>query len=582
MTLVAGIYSRHADHIIPDGVCATIQRALSRYPNEQTEYFRDDRCYLVKADVGAYVDPALLIDRVGISFMAGEPLLSSPGAARSRTADLVDLHADLSRNRLQALKRARGVFCVAHYEPESADLVLVTDKLGLRPMYYWLGERYVVFSTTIRVIQQVAQVPKVMDLRGVTETFCLDYPLSDRTPFASVKLLKSGEILRVRGEESSRQQYWRWDEIETSARPLADLAVEAYRVFGEAVALRSRNDTTTGSFLSGGLDSRSIVMALVQQGLKVHSFNFSITGSQDQVFGAEFARLAGTKHTEHPRERGRRISDLMPETWQASLADESQLPERPGIVWSGNGGSITLGHVYLTPEMVALARQADIDGAARLYGAACTSTVPLRLLKPQLRESLSRVVNEGLRQELEDLQCADPGRRLYLFLMHNDQRRHSAELFEDIDLNRLEYHLPFFDSEFVTSVLRVPLDACLGHGFYMRWLRLFPKIVLSVPWQAYPGHEPCPLVIAKDLGYQWEAAEVARVRKGQREARVRQASQVLRAPDFPDALLQKNSLRIAAWLYRLRLRDVGHVITAAHTYYRYWSQCAGNYLAPNA
>ncbi len=580
MTLLAGIYSRTAGDIIPDEICSAIRRGLSRYPNEATEHFRDDRCYLVKADIGAYVDPALHIDGDGVSFMVGEPLLAGSGRSRSRSLDLRELHATFSRDDFKPLTMARGVFCAAHYRPESGALILVTDKLGLRPMYYWLGERYVVFATALRVLQAVSEVPKVMDVRGVTETCCLEYPLADRTPYASVKLLKSGEFLRVCGAESRHGQYWRWDDIKTSDRPLADLVEEAFAKFKEAVGLRSRADTTTASFLSGGLDSRSVVMTLVQQGLRVHTFNFSIAGSQDQVFGAEFARLAGTTHTESPRERGRQVSELMPETWHATLARISQRAERPGIVWSGNGGSVTLGHIYLTRHMVDLARQGNVDGALDLYCKACASTVPLRLLRPQMRETLSRITRDGLLEELADLHCPDAGRRLYLFLMLNDQRRHSAEHFEEIDLNRLEYHLPLFDSDFVASVLSVPLDVCLEHGFYMRWLRLFPKIVLSVPWQAYPGHEPCPLPVPPDLGYQWEAAEVARVRQGQRRERAQQAAQMLRSRDFPEVLLKKNSLRLAAWIYRLRLRDVGHVIGAAHVYYRYWSQCAGNYLTP--
>jgi asparagine synthase (glutamine-hydrolysing) len=164
--------------------------------------------------------------------------------------------------------------------------------------------------------------------------------------------------------------------------------------------------------------------------------------------------------------------------------------------------------------------------------------------------------------------------------MLNDQRRHLAEHFESIDLNRLEYHLPFFDSEFVASVLKVPVEMCLGHRLYMRWLRHFPEAVLSVPWQAYPGHEPCPLPIPRDLGYQWEEAEATKVRDAHRHDLLRQASLMLNASDFPDPLFRKHYLRLAAWVYRLRMRDVGHVIRAAHMYYRYWSECGGKYLRP--
>jgi len=582
MTLLAGVYCRHAGDAVPDELCTEVQRALSRHPSERTSHFRDNRCFLVKADIGAYGDAALRIDQHGVSFLAGEPLLGQPGSTpRSRTLDLDELHMGISRDNLAALTRARGVFCAVHYRPESATLILLTDKLGLRPMYYWLGERYVIFATALRILEAVQEIPKVMDLQAVTEIYALEYPLSDRTPFASISLLKSAEILRVEGEASSRMQYWRWDDIETSDRPIDELTEVAYREFTDAVALRSGADSSTAAFLSGGLDSRAIVMALVQKGLRVHTFNFSFTGTQDQVFGADFARRVGTTHTERPREHGRQVSArFMADTWSASANGATQPAERPSLVWSGDGGSVTLGHVYLNRAMVDLAHIGNTDGALRLYAEAWAGKLPQRLLTSEMREAVSDILHRGLQQELSDLHNPDAGRALHLVLMLNDQRRHLAEHFESIDLNRLEYHLPFFDSEFVASVLKVPVEMCLGHRLYMRWLRHFPEAVLSVPWQAYPGHEPCPLPIPGDLAYQWEEAEATKVRDAKRHDLLRQATQMLNASDFPDPLFRKHYLRLAAWLYRLRMRDVGHIIGAAHMYYRYWSECGGKYSRP--
>ena len=51
--------------------------------------------------------------------------------------------------------------------------------------------------------------------------------------------------------------------------------------------------------------------------------------------------------------------------------------------------------------------------------------------------------------------------------------------------------------------------------------------------------------------------------------------QVLRARDFPDAMMHRQFLRLAALLYRFNLRDLGHVIRTATTYHRYWSRSDG-------
>jgi hypothetical protein len=61
---------------------------------------------------------------------------------------------------------------------------------------------------------------------------------------------------------------------------------------------------------------------------------------------------------------------------------------------------------------------------------------------------------------------------------------------------------------------------------------------------------------------------------------LQQAVQMLRASDFPKPLLRRHYLRLATWLYRLRLRDVGYAIRAGHHYYEYWAKCNGKYVLP--
>lgn len=584
MTLLAGVYSRHAAVAIPDALCDSIRRALSRHPDEQVRHFRDERCFLVKADINAFGDEAFRVDPGAVSFMAGEPLLDhSQPTRRSRKADLDELHCSLSRDDLEPLKRARGVFGLAHYRPDSATLVLLTDKLGIRPMFFWLGEHYVIFATGLRILDQVSEIPKVMDVRAVTEENSLGYALADRTPFASVALLKSAEILRVEGESSSRRQYWRWDDIKSSDRPMSELVQEAHARFVDAVALRSGEDSTTVAFLSGGLDSRAIVTALRDRGLQVHSFNFSVTGLQDQVFGAAFAQRIGTIHRERPVQaaQGLSFSKTMAEAWNASPERVTRPAERPGLVWSGDGGSVTLGHVYLNRAMVEAARAGDARAAMQRSTHGWGSEIPRRLLKSGLLATLSENnPRQGLQEEFDALNCDDAGRRLHLVLMHNDQRRHLSAHFEGIDLSRLEYQLPFFDSLFVESVLRVPLDFCLEHRLYMHWLRYFPDVVFSVPWQAYPGHEPCPLPMPSSVPLQWGEG-VSRMRRTlERSELLRQSAQMLRVSNFPTPLIRREYLRLATLLYRLRLRDAGYIIRAARRYYEYWSKCNGSYLLP--
>src|SRR5207253_1565020 len=102
---------------------------------------------------------------------------------------------------------------------QSNTLTLVADKVGVRPLYFWIDDELAVFASALRVLEQCPLVPKRMDLRAVTEMVALGAPLGDRTPYAGVQLLKAGETVEVTKDTISTGSYWRWDQIETSSDP---------------------------------------------------------------------------------------------------------------------------------------------------------------------------------------------------------------------------------------------------------------------------------------------------------------------------------------------------------------------------
>jgi len=159
--------------------------------------------------------------------------------------------------------------------------------------------------------------------------------------------------------------------------------------------------------------------------------------------------------------------------------------------------------------------------------------IPLKLLRPEIVESLRAVIKQGISEALNALQAEDAGRNFYLFLMHTDQRRNLMRHFENIDLHRLEFQLPFFDAGFLTSVIATPLDWCLKHRFYIKWLSLLPTPVMSVPWQAYLVMNHARSQIPAELAYQWDDSYRAEEDASQKQRVIAQASELLRSADFP-------------------------------------------------
>lgn len=574
MAIIAGIFSRQADVQVPPQWRVELAAVVSRDAADEVQVFDSPCCFLVKLDFGAYGCPALeqLPDGSAIA-VAGHPHLDGPcggGAPRSSHARI--LAEAGGRDDWSLLRGAQGTFAAAYYDAVRRALVLINDKVGVRGIFYWFDDRYVIFASALRVLESFAAVPKRVDVRGAAETAAFGYPLGERTGYSSVRRLPGGGLARWTAREFWCRPYWRWDQIAPSRLPEAQLLEQAHARFSAAIRRRSERDTGAIALLSGGLDSRVVVAGLQSLPVKVHTCNFSLPGTRDRVLAERFAAAAGTHHSVGKW--------LIGEPFFLSLAAFLQSAprppfpvERPRMVWSGDGGSVGLGHVYIRAETAALLRTGDRAGAIESYARLFGCGLPLRLLRPRVREVAANLVQRGVGEELARLEGPDPIRNFHIFLLLNDQRWHMFQVYEDIDRHRLEPQLPFFDGAFLETILSVPSELCLHHRLYTKWLAGFPAVVTSVPWQTYPGAEPCPLPVPADLRDQWSPQYRADLARRNRAEVLSKAARVL--AEFPSDLLDPLKFRAAVAAHRWRLRDYAYVVHAAAAFQRYWAASGG-------
>ena len=160
MSVIAGalILSRSTDLLAQ--VSTEIRRHISRGPDAITE-FTGPSYYLAKIDVGAFDAPAAHRDAEGnVSLLAGEPLLRerSPGVYTNRQTDLMHLHSQWTRGDWSGLQECTGTFCAVNYVREASRIALIGDKLGLRPIYYWVTPEVLIFATALRILEQIRMV----------------------------------------------------------------------------------------------------------------------------------------------------------------------------------------------------------------------------------------------------------------------------------------------------------------------------------------------------------------------------------------------------------------------------------------
>lgn len=168
------------------------------------------------------------------------------------------------------LDRLNGIFAFAIRDGrargrpagvEPGDLFIARDPLGVKPLYYTALDRGTLFASELKALLVCADVPRRLDPIAVHEYLAYLWVPGDRTMLAGVRRLEPGCALVVRAGRIARQ--WRYYELPydgtREARPRAELVDEVREAVAAAVRRQLLSDVPVGAFLSGGLDSSSVV-----------------------------------------------------------------------------------------------------------------------------------------------------------------------------------------------------------------------------------------------------------------------------------------------------------------------------------
>ncbi|MDH3610060.1 MAG: asparagine synthase-related protein, partial [Gammaproteobacteria bacterium] len=457
--------------------------------NHITKYF-DNNLYCIYYDNNAYQCSGIKQDSHGMTIVTGEPIIDlSEGRTRESDAHLI--HDSLLNNDLSILKRARGVFSGININLSSHGIKIFTDKLGIRPIYYYCKDNLLIFSSILNYFEKLTFLELEEDFKGICETIAMGFPLSNRTQYKDIKLLQGGDFISIGNNKFTVDSYFDWSDASSQAKDSADvvsatkkpnsnelsvLSEKLFDVFQDSVKLRLGDEKVAIAFLSGGLDSRCVTSALKTQIGHLHTFNFGSNRSQDGVFAKLYCEKLGSKHHEEEASKvpfpnwSELISNALIKT---QLRDELK-PVYPQKVWSGDGGSVGLGFVYLNKEIIDFMNNGDTHKAILTFLSFNKIHLPARFISNKYKAEAVSLIYESMINEFNELKSISAQRRFYLFLMFNDQQRHLFTHFETIGKHKIELVLPYFDSDFLSVILSIPVKYCLGHNFYMEWFKHFP------------------------------------------------------------------------------------------------------------
>jgi asparagine synthase (glutamine-hydrolysing) len=260
-----------------------------------------------------------------------------------------------------ALERANGLFAFAAYDTRNQILHLARDRLGIKPLYYTRQAGLFAFASELRSLHAIAGLALTIDLGAAASYLRYGCVPAPRCIYRDVDKLLPGCRLEVTRAGQTSRTYWdhaaiaRTNQNALDTRPDADIDAELHDLLFDAVKRQMVSDVPLGAFLSGGIDS-STVVALMQRASPRPVRTFSI-GFNEQAFNeaADARRVAehlGTDHTELILTAADALALIpkLPAIYDEPFADSSQLPtylvstlarQHVTVALSGDGGDET-------------------------------------------------------------------------------------------------------------------------------------------------------------------------------------------------------------------------------------------------
>jgi asparagine synthase (glutamine-hydrolysing) len=424
------------------------------------------------------------------------------------------------------------MFAFAVWDDYRKQLFLARDRVGIKPLFYALLEKGLVFASEIKAILKHPAIEREINPTAVDSYLELGYVSGPDTIFKNIYALTPGCWLQYQGNSFRIHQYWTPDLSQPNFQENeADLVEELDNKLNDAVRSHLVADVPVGAFLSGGVDS-SLVTAVAQKHVDkpIHTFTIGFAGGGDErAFAATVAKHIGSNHHENlvTPDIIQRLPHLIKHLEQP-LFDNSVLPtylvskfarNEVKVVLSGDGGdepfagydwtrfalSIPDFPLKWSPSGWSWAYQSGLRGLLKRLAHDIGSSGDARYLR---RISVSRALLQWLYtpefcEQISYEHLSDIGKILRTAPVRDERERFiyadlCAYLPEDVLFkvdrmsmaNSLEVRVPLLDQHFLSWALRLPFGMRYRHGYGKYLLRklaarYLPPVILKPRKQGF-------------------------------------------------------------------------------------------------
>jgi asparagine synthase (glutamine-hydrolysing) len=256
----------------------------------------------------------------------------------------------------KAVSRFVGMFAIAVYNNKSKELLLVRDRMGIKPVYYYHKEGTFIYSSEVKPLINFKAVDKQINKGNLIKFLSVGYVPAPDTIFEYIKVLQPGKILKFASGEINIDSYWSLERVFNSRiisdKPEKEIKHHLKSLIETSVKYRMVSDVPVGAFLSGGVDSSlttAVMQSLSETAVNTFTIGFKEKKYNEAGFAKEISQYLGTNHYElylSVDEAKKMIPELI-EKLDMPFGDSSAIPmmlvsklasQNVTVVLSGDGG----------------------------------------------------------------------------------------------------------------------------------------------------------------------------------------------------------------------------------------------------
>lgn len=246
---------------------------------------------------------------------------------KSDTEAIVHLYEEYAE---ECFAKLRGMFSIAIWDSRSRKLVLARDRVGKKPLFFAANEKRILFGSELKALLAGDSLSREIDSHALSDYFSFGYIPAPKTIYRAVRKVMPGHYVVGSANGLTETQYWDLSFGKVESRSVAEWGEMLRHELSEATRVRLMSDVPLGAFLSGGIDSSSVVAMmsrLMDRPVTTCSIGFQEKKYNESEYAQHVSKLFCTDHHEEiVQPNAVEIVDKLAWHYDEPFADSSAIP----------------------------------------------------------------------------------------------------------------------------------------------------------------------------------------------------------------------------------------------------------------